>query len=84
MLTSAIEKLQKKHDTKDLFQLAEALNIIVYTAELPEQVRAMYGYAWRNKLIALNSGIDEDEHVQALGELIQYSMVNKEVLIHLV
>ncbi|QAT40849.1 hypothetical protein [Clostridium sp. JN-9] len=84
MLTTDVQKLLKKYKTNSIYELAERMNFLVYTSQLPQRVNGMYFYAKKSKAIALNESLTDDKKEEALLQLIKFGIQNCKCTLHLI
>jgi Zn-dependent peptidase ImmA (M78 family) len=75
-IKNIVQKLIKKYKTNNIYELAECLNVVLIIKPLGSTAGS-YFYARRNKVIFINSALNEYERIIVLAHEIGHSILHK-------
>lgn len=80
IIKNQVNKLIKKYNTHNAFEIADELGIIVIKEPLDDNINGFYQYFKRNRIIYINSKLDEHNQLivasHELGHAILHSKLN--------
>lgn len=74
-----MQKLVKRYDTNDPFELASLMNINVVYWDLHEEIKGFYKYDKRNKYIVINCNSDEKSQIFTAAHELGHSQMHSRV-----
>jgi len=78
-LKGIVERLCRKYDTRDPFEIAECLGVVLVKAQLTDNVRGFYRYWQRRKIIVINSNMPWEEQRIVCAHELGHAVLHKKV-----
>ena len=78
-IKGTVQKLIKRYNTNDPFELASLMNINVVYWDLHDEIKGFYKYDKRNKHIVINSNWDEKSQIFTAAHELGHSQIHSRV-----
>lgn len=74
-----VEGLIRRYDTRNPFDIAEAIGVILLKAPLTDNVKGLYRFWQRRKIIIVNSDLSEEEQRIVCAHELGHAVLHKKV-----